>query len=336
MRNESLITISERTGYSASTVSRVLSGQANKYRISDKAVEIITSEAKRCDFTPSLLAKGLRLNKTNTIGLLIPCVDNPFFANIASKIIVEAKSYGYTIISVDTLEDENNERDGLASLISRKVDGIIAVPCGKNPEKFEKLEAQGVPIVLIDRYYQDTKLSYVCTNNYRGAMDGTRYLVSQGHKHIACIQGPSHMMSVIERARGYYDALKEAGLEHNAHISGKDFSIQNGYLETNLLLASGHRPTAIFTMSNTILMGAIKAIKEAGLRIPDDISVLSFDNNVFLDFLDPAITCIGQPVQEIGILAVKLVVQRIDAQDMSNPQIQLPPRLIIRDSIKAI
>lgn len=341
MANETLITIAKRTGYSISTISRVMSGQANKYRISDKTVEIIQNEAKRCNYIPSLLAKGLRMNRSNTIGLLIPSLDNPYFSNMASTIITEAKASGFTIVLVNSMENEANEIECLQLLMSRRVDGIIAVPSGLNPKPFERIVEQGVSIVLVDRYFTNTKLSYVCTDNYQGAVDATTHLIEHGHNRILCIQGPSYQTPVIERVRGFMDTMAKNGLNEFAHLSGEDFSIQNGYLETKLALNHREKPTAIFALSNTIMLGVIKAIRESGLRIPEDISVVSFDNNIFIDFLDPAITHVSQPVHEIGTLALKLVVQGINNRSKTEPnhspvitQIQLPPKLTICKSVK--
>lgn len=333
MKKETLITISQRTQFSISTVSRVLSGKAATYRISDQTVDIITKEAKRCNYTPNLLAKGLCTNKTNTIGLLIPDVDNPFFANIASVIIHEAKNNDYTIILVNTMENEKHEKEGLKSLLARSVDGIIVVPCGSSPEYLETICKQATPILLIDRYFTETSLPYVCTDNYKGALDATQFLINNGHKKIACIQGVVHSMTVKERIRGYTDALRANGLDDYKHISGEDFSIQNGYIETKLILSSKNCPTAIFTMSNTILLGAIKAIREAELSIPNDISIISFDDNKYLDFLNPAITRVAQPTDNIGKLSIKILIKSIDNKELDSIQILLPPSLIVRDSV---
>jgi LacI family transcriptional regulator len=333
MAKETLQTISERTGFSVSTVSRVLSGQAAKYRISDNAVEIITKEAKKSNYTPSLLAKHLRTGKTQTIGLLIPAIDNPYFANIASVIIAEAKNHGYTIILVDTMENEANEREGLDSLLSREVDGIMLAPSGSERAYMERINDTQTPIVLIDRFYDSTTLPYITTNNYQGAFDAVQYLADGGHRDILCIQGVPHSMPVRDRVRGYLDALKKNGLEKHARIVGNNFSIQNGYLEVRLALNLPSRPTAIFAMSNTILLGAVRAIRESGLEIPRDISIISFDDNTYLDFMNPAITRVSQPINEIGSLAVKILMDSFENGKRSDAQIQLSPRLIVRNSV---
>ncbi len=167
MQKATLIGIAQRTGFSVSTVSRILSGQAEKYRISKKAVEAVCEEARRCNYTPSLLAKSLRMNKTFTLGLLIPGVDNPYFANIASAVIHEAKTLGYQMIIIDTLEDAANEREGIASLLSRKVDGIVIVSSDENADYLEEIH-RTTPMVLIDRHFEGTTLPTYAPTTGRG------------------------------------------------------------------------------------------------------------------------------------------------------------------------
>ncbi len=335
MQKETLITISARTGFSVSTVSRVLSGKANKYRISDKTVTAITEVARKYNYTPSILAKGLRTSKTHTIGLLVPCIDNPHFANIASIVIAEARKAGYTIVLVDSMESEELEREGIESLLARIVDGILVVPSGREPEFLEMVDRE-TPVVLLDRHFEPTTLSYVTANNYQGGFEATKYLIDFGHKDILCIRGVHHSMPTRERERGYMEALRQNGLQDRANIAGNDFSIDNGYLEAKLALNGVKPPTAIFAMSNTILLGIVKAIRESSLRIPDDISIVSFDNNIYLDYLDPAITRIGQRINEIGALAVKILLQRIEGGGSNDAKIQLSPQLIVGNSVSAI
>lgn len=234
---------------------------------------------------------------------------------------------------VDTMENAKNEQQDVLSLISRKVDGIIIVPCDREPDFLEGIGRHNIPIVLIDRYFDTTTLPYVCTDNFRGGYEATKHLIEHGHKRIACIQGVPYSMPNKERVRGYREALREYGLEGYIRVSGEDFSVQNGYLETKLLLNEPAIPSAIFTLSNTILQGAIKAIRESGLRIPQDISIISFDNNTYLDYLDPAVTRISQPTDEIGTLAVKILMESISGEKSGNAQIQIPPKLIVCNSV---
>ncbi len=332
MQKATLIGIAQRTGFSVSTVSRILSGQAEKYRISKKAVEAVCEEARRCNYTPSLLAKSLRMNKTFTLGLLIPGVDNPYFANIASAVIHEAKTLGYQMIIIDTLEDAANEREGIASLLSRKVDGIVIVSSAENADYLEEIH-RTTPMVLIDRHFEGTTLPYVCSDNRQGGYDATSHLIGMGHRNILCIQGVRRSMPSRQRVDGYHAAMREAGLDEAARVVGDDFTIRNGYLETKLAFSSPNPPTAIFALSNTILLGTIKAVHELGLRIPDDVSIVAFDNQIYMDFLNPAITRISQSTAEMCTLAMRILMQQISGDSTSGVQMLLPPKLVLCDSV---
>ena len=332
---ETLSSIAARTGFSISTVSRVLSGNAEKFRISRDTVERILADARSCNYSPSLIAQSLRTNRTNTIGLLLPSLSNPYFAEMASVIIREVNSRDCTTIVMDTMEDEKNFNSSASLLLSRRVDGIIAVPCGKNPSVMEGIDRDYLPVVLVDRYYDGAALSYVTTNNYQGGAEGTRHMISAGHRRIACIQGVRDSSPNAERVRGYLDAMEESGLGSLAEVVGDDFSIQNGYLETKLLLERKDRPTAIFALSNTISLGVLKAVREAGLDIPEDISLLAFDDYAYMDYLNPPLTRISQPVEDMAKLATKLLFDRIGGNGaVITSQIKLAPTLISGASVK--
>jgi LacI family transcriptional regulator len=335
MKRENLYSIAEQAGCSISTVSRVMNGNAIKYRISKATVSRVQEVINRANYTPNLLAKGLRVKRTDTIGLLIPNIDNSFFAHIASVVIREARSHRYKVVVVDTQENGANEKDGLSALLARRVDGIIAAPCGVNETMFANIQEEGIPIVFIDRFLPEAKqLSYVTTDNYRGAVMAMEYLVSNGHKSITCIQGTPHSMPIKDRVRGYMETMKRSGLEQFINVQGDDFSVQNGYLEAKLVLARENPPTAIFALSNLILLGVIKAVRESGLRIPDDISIVSFDDNLLFNYLDPAITCVSQPTEEIGTISVKLLIRAMHDAETSSSQLYLPPTLVIRRSVQ--
>ena len=323
--------MAERLGYSATTISRVLSGKAEKYRISPDTVNAVLREARRCNYSPSVAAQSLRTRRSNTIGLLLPSVANPYFADMASVIITELNSAGYTTIVVDTMESEQRLSESARSLISRQVDGILAVPCGEKGMDLEMLSAQ-IPVVLIDRYYEDTSLPYVTTNNYQGGLDATRHLLSRGHTRISCIQGVQSSMPNKERVRGYVKAMEDEGLAQDIDIIGNEFSVQNGYLETKLLMSRAQRPTAIFALSNTIMLGALKAIREAGLRIPEDVALISFDNNLYMDYMTPSITRISQPVEDIAKLAVKILLDKIKGASNCGSQLRLSPIMVAGES----
>ncbi len=333
MERMTIVALAERTGLSVTTISRVLSGQAEKYRISPKTVEYIKQEAARCNYRPNVMAQSLRTKRTRTIGLVVPAISNPFFANIASAIILKAKELGYTVVLADAMEDAEQEEEGVRSLLLRQVDGIIVSTSAEQSDYLEQVNERSVPVVLIDRYFAQTTLPYVVTDNYGGAMEVTNHLISRGHRRITCICGVRHSAIVKERMRGYQDAMQRAGFDEFVRFVGNEFSVQNGYIETKLLLNSTPLPTALFTMNNTILLGALKAIKESGLRIPEDISLVSFDDNPFLDHISPAITRIVQPQNELGSIALRILIRSIEENERTNTRIKLTPSLKVCDSV---
>ena len=224
----------------------------------------------------------------------------------------------------------------------KEINGDLSViPAAKKqpltPEDLDLDVQEGhLPVVLIDRYYDDTHLSFVTTNNHKGGLMATRHLIGMGHRRIACIQGTITSNPSKERVRGYRDAMIEEGYESDICIVGNEFSIQNGYLETKLLLESDNPPTAIFTLSNTITLGALKAIREASLKIPKDISLLSFDNYSYMDYMEPPITRISQPTEDMGKLATKILFDRIDSVPNNTSQLKLSPSLIAKESVSSI
>ncbi len=334
MRKNTIQSISEQTGYSVSTVSRVLSGKAQRSRISQKAIDIIQAEAKRINYTPNLLAQGLRTSRTYTIGLTVPGIDNPFFATLASTVIENLKLAGYHTLLADSLESEKDFESSLSMFRSRSVDGIIAVPVG-NATKLVGEITDNIPTVLIDRYFEHTTLPYICTDNHTGGYMATEYLISRGFRNILSIQGVKDSTPSRERVRGFMDAINAHSDKHIEYsIVGDAFSVGNGYDQVKRIFSEGLKYDAVFAYSSTILLGAIRAFRELGIKIPEQVGIISFDNNGFLDFLDPAITRIEQPLCEIGRFASQTLIDIIENKTTGLPPVQrlIAPTLIVRDS----
>lgn len=333
---ETLSSLSQKTGFSITTISRVLGGKADEYRISKETRDAVMAAAKRCNYFPNIVAQNLRRNRTDTIGLLVPALNNPYFAEIASVVINEARRNKYTTIVLDSAEQERSEEQAISTLMSHHIDGLLAVPCGENPSLLEEINKKFLPVIQIDRCYQESELPYVTTNNYSGSVDAVNHLIKSGHKKIACIQGAVTSVPNRKRVAGYLSALKKADLQENAIIVGGEFSVQGGYIETKLLLNMDERPTAIFALSNTITLGAVKAVREAGLRIPEDVSILGFDNNMYMDYMTPAISRISQPTEEMGKIGFKILFDCIKSGTRCKTKIELAPTLILRESIRVI
>ena len=252
-----------------------------------------------------------------------------------SAISVEAKKHELFVMLFDTQEDPVQEESALNKMLEYRVDGIVIVPCGRDARKLEKIN-RTIPVVQVDRYFEDSDLSYVSTNNFRGAYEAMSLLLNSGHRNVICIQGPTFSVTNRERIRGCRKAIEDYGEQCSLLVLGNDFSIQNGYIEGQLALSRRPRPTAIFAMSNTIMLGTMRAIKEHHLVIPDDISLLSFDDNIYIDYLNPPVTRVAQPVSSMGIAAIKMLVNSIQQEGELHSTMLLTPSIINRNSIKIL
>jgi LacI family transcriptional regulator len=330
-----IVDIAKKAGVSISTVSRVLNGKAEEFRISEKSQLKIRETARKLNYIPNQFAASLKSGKTSTIGLIIPSLSNPFFAEIASEINAEVRNRGYVTIIGDSDENSEIEDDELLQMEARNTEGLVIAPCSQNAKNIKKLHDQGFPVVCIDRYFENLDIPYVSTDNYEGAIMGTQHLIEQGHKSIACIQGLQTSVPNKLRIKGFKHAMSEAGIKDQV-ISGDEFSIQNGYKETKLLLQLRKRPTAIFALSNTIAIGCIKALGEEGVRVPDDISLITFDDHPFLDYLATPLTCITQPTREICQIAIKHLFFMLTNKEIKTKHVLLKPELKYRRSVKRL
>jgi len=328
--------ISEECGVSTTTVSRVLSGQASKYRIGKVTEKKVRNIAKKLNYMPNQLARGLRMKRTHSIGLVVPDISNPFFSTIAKNISNEAHKIGYSLLFSDSQDDTNIEVNSLTYLRNRVVDGFIVCPVGQKFDHFADFLAQGEKMVIVDRYFPELNCPNIISDNYNGTWMGTEHFIKNGHRIIGFIQGELNNSVNNERIKGYKDALSKHNIPVNeSMIIGDSFGERNGYISTKLLLNRKPRITAIFATSNLISLGALRAISEEGLKIPDDISLISFDEQPYSDLLNPPMTTITQQKEEIGKLAFKLLLEQINTGAVSKSQsVKMPTKLLIRKSIK--
>lgn len=336
MKKSSITDIAEMTGLSITTVSRVLSGKAEQYRIGKKSQQKIKAAAEKLNYVPNHFAANLRTGKSETIALIVPSLNNPFFAGIASYINAEVRKLGYITIIADSAEDPEIERIAIQQLQARNIEGLIIAPCGIDSDHIKQLHDKGLPVICIDRYFENLDIPYVSTDNYHGAFSATSHLISNGHKNIVCIQGVKTSTPNKFRVKGFKEAMEKANL-NTYDVVGDDFTVQNGYLETKLILQKKTQPTAIFALSNTIAMGVIKAIKEEGLKIPEDISIITFDDHPYLDFLSTPLTCVAQPVDDISKIAIKFLLTKLKNEDeIKTNQVLLKPTIKFKDSVQRI
>lgn len=326
--------IAEQAGVSVSTVSRVLNDKASKYRISSETADLIHRIAEELRYRPNQVARGLRLKTTHTLGLIAPDVSNPFFASIIKRVQNVAHDLGYSLVVCNTDENMELEVEHVNLLYRKRVDGLIAMPVGQDAAHYQEWLEKGIPLVLLDRCFDELKVPSVVVDNYAGAYEAVNYLLDAGHRRIAFVQGLPGTYTNTERLRGYKAALQNHGINIEERlIVGGDFRQENGYIETKLLLTMGHRPTAIFATGDLITLGALQAIYEEGLEIPQDISLLTFDDFDFAPFLRCPLTAVQQPREMMGEVAVKMLIDHLTKADAEVSRVVLKPRLIVRDSV---
>lgn len=330
--------IAERVGVSVSTVSRVLNGKAKKYRISSETQLKVEEAALKLQYKPNTLARGLRLSKTHTIGLVVPDVANPFFATVANSIQNQAQLQGYSIAICATNEDLEMELKYIDLLLGKRVDGLIVMPVGQEFDHFKPLIGQDFPLVILDRIAEGLEVASVEVDNYAGSFSAVEHIIKMGHRNIAIIEGLRSTKVAKNRFEGFRDALFQYHLPMDENlIRGNDFRMNNGYFGTMELLDLDSPPTAIFATSNLITLGTLKAVTERGLCIPEDISLVAFDNSDLAPYLISPLTTVAQPTEQMGKVAVETLMGIINKQRRPNPRkIILQPTLIIRNSVKLL
>lgn len=326
--------VAESAGVSYATVSHVIN---NTRVVTQETRERVLAAMTALDYHPNALARSLRQGKTNTLGLVLPDSANPFFAEISRSIEDEAFKKGYSVFLCNTELDTQRELFYVDVLSKKQVDGIIFVAAGDQPDSLDFLRRQNMPVVMIDRDLPNVEVDAVLTDHQLGGFLATRHLIELGHKHIACVAGPSSITPSAERITGYRRALGEAGLsvDESLIIRG-DYHAQSGMEITNSLLKMEPRPTAIFALNDLMALGALRAAAEAGFSVPRDLAVVGYDDLELARFTNPPLTTIAQPKKEIGTQAVGLLASRIAQRSRPPSRLVLPPELIVRRSTQPI
>ncbi|MEP1955059.1 MAG: substrate-binding domain-containing protein, partial [Algoriphagus sp.] len=225
------------------------------------------------------------MKSTKTIGLIVPDIANPFFSEIARSIENEARNNGYFVILGDSNDDQKLEEELVSLMQKRRVDGLIIAPVGKDSKTFEQLVSRNFPLVFVDRYFEELDGSYVSSSNYEGAVKATKFLIGNGHRKIACLQGLHGTSTNSNRVNGYLETLESEGLISDRNlVKGDSYSESDGYLNALILLKEFPQITAVLCLSNLIALGALRAIKELGKKVPEDISLITFDDQPYFQF----------------------------------------------------
>lgn len=331
-----IIDIARRLNLSKSTVSRAL---RDTYDVNPETRRKVLELAKELDFEPNPIAMSLRQHKTFTIGVVIPSFRIPFYSGAISGIQDIFSAAGYNVMTCQSNESAETEISNLNSLVRSRVDGII-ISLSRQTSTYEhisKLQGKGVPLVLFNRISSSLSLPSVSVNDYKSARAATEYLISRGCKRIAHISGPAGLKITDDRKSGYKDCIIENMLElDDEWIIESDFSIESGQMAAKTLLRLKKMPDAVFCVCDAVAFGVMMTFREAGVKIPADISVMGYTDEPVAGLVDPPLTTVSQPIFEIGQEAARLLLKLIEGKSsLSKPEkIEMETSLRIRKSTK--
>lgn len=323
--------IARVTNVSYSTVSRALN---NSPRVKPATRKEIQRVAAEMGYFPSAIARSLVTRRTNTIGVVVTTITDLFFAEVIRGIEEQAVTVGYSVILTNSECQPDRELAAIQALRSRRVDGIILVAACADRERKERLlrsTETNLPIVIINNVHAEHIGYSIETDNLAGGQEATRHLIDLGHQRIAHISGPPGEWDGVERQQGYEQALRSAGLPVDpALIVRGDNRPAGGLAAAQQLLALPAPPTAIFCYNDTTALGVMRAIHAADRRIPEDISIVGFDDIALASYFEPPLTTIAQPKREMGAKAVQMVLDLIEGVEVAD--CVLPSRLVVRQS----
>lgn len=327
--------VAKIAGVSTSTASLALN---DKPRVSKKTKAKVLEAAQMLDYYPNIIARGLVKRKTNNLALVISHTADyiffsPYFIEIVRGISNTTNSLGYRLM-ISIVSAEIEEKSAYIQIIKEgSIDGLFLLDVRLRDERILELKRENFPFVVIGRDFISKGVSYVDPDDTNGACQAVRHLASLGHKKIAFINGHSDYMVSFDRLEGYRKALAEAELSYNPNlVRHSGFTQESGYRMMKGIINDSSDFTALFTASDLMAMGAMKAIKEKGLGIPEDIAVVGFDDIPAAAFADPPLTTVRQPICDIGALAAKILIGIVEGKRVNEKHIIMPTQLIIRKS----
>jgi LacI family transcriptional regulator len=324
--------VAQAAGVSITTVSHTINGTR---RVSDELKTRVLQAMQELDYRPNVLARSLRVGQTKTTGLIIPDNSNFFFAEIARAIEDIGYQHGYSVILCNSDGKTEKQRRYIQTLADKKVDGVIFISSGETAEDVEYLKDNEIEVVAVDRDLPHMPADVVLLDNELAGYQATRYLIDLGHRRIACISGPSNLTPSAQRVDGYRRAMQEASLELNpAHQVVGDFQTTGGEAGIARLLGLRPRPSAAFVCNDMMAIGAIRAARCRGVQVPEDLSIVGFDDIALARAMSPALTTMAQPILEIARIATELLIRRMQGEldTAARQRIVLRAQLVIRDS----
>lgn len=328
--------IAQKTGLGLATISSYLNGgnvrEKNRVKI-EQAIEELHFEVNE-------VARGLKTNRTKVIGIVIPELNNIFCAEIITEVEDVLRGQGYATMICDCRTDEKREQEAIEFLIHRRVDGLLIMPTGMRGDYLKKIIRGKRPVVFIDRKMKNVDCDCVLVDNEGAAKDAVTKLIQKGHKEIGMIAGPKEVYTAEERFCGYQQALKEHKLEtKESLVVRSDYTIRGGTKAIKQLIEQNPNMTAVFISNYEMTMGAVIELNELGIRIPEELSLIGFDNEEFAKASIPKLSIVTQPTKEIGTRAAELMLERLNDSDSKiehGKNIKLKTTFIEGNSVKNI
>jgi DNA-binding LacI/PurR family transcriptional regulator len=332
--------VAKEANVSTATVSRVLNKKHNNISIGEVTKAKVQEAAERLKYRPSALARALAGGRTRTIGVLFDNLSTLFVAEVIESIESYARQRDYHIILVFSRNDVREEKKCMETFLEKRVDGVIFGPSQLNMENVkyfeEELRKENMPLVFMNSYLGEADhRNFVVIDNKLGALKAVNYLIKLGHRRIGHITGPNSFCASQERLSGYKQALEDSCIGYDDRLIKHmpDVRMESGYQGMKEFLEMQEPPTAVFAASDMNAVGAMKAVREAGLKIPQDISLVGFDDVELTSYLDVPLTTVSQCQDRVGGLAAKIIIDKIEKNTEDKLQQNvLDPKLIIRDS----
>jgi LacI family transcriptional regulator len=320
------------TGLSIATISKYLNGgnvlEGNKIAIEDAIGKL--------DFKVNEMARGLKTNRSKTIGMLIPTLEMIFCTSIISNIENILLQEGYSTIVCDYKENPGLETEKLSFLLNKMVDGIVMMPSACNAADMRETAEKSIPVVLIDRLIKGFDCDAILVDNLNASYNAVEQLIVRGHKRIGIISGPKDIYTAQERLKGYIRVYEDYNMQVDPGlIKYGDFHLQSGYDSLLELMRIKPRPTAVYATNYEMTLGAIIAMNEKNIKIPDDISFIGFDNLELARIVKPALSIVVQPMQLIGETAARVLLKRLQGDQTGFPALyRLKADVLIKESVR--
>ncbi len=343
MKKVRLEDIATKMGVSKTLVSMVLNGYGDKNGIKKETQEKVIAFTRELNYKPNQVARSLRLGRSNTIGLIVADISNAFYAKMARNIEDECNKYGYNLIICSSDEKDAKEASLIRMLKDKQVDGLIISSTLVDNTEIKLMKHDNFPFVLVDRYFPEIPdTNYVVIDNYKSSFKAVKYLIDNGHVNIAMLSiSPPHLTSVKDRNKGYFDAIKKGNVntDHYLHCQIPFEDIEQSvefYIEK--LIKYNQKVTAILTVNQNIALACLKSLKKFKIRIPEDISLITFDDLPVFELLSPSITTISQPLDLISKNAVSILMDEISHKNTrkAKDQIVVPSYFQLRESCKQL